>query len=97
MLFPGETITVNDAVRELSLNGYEISASQIRKLEDLSGDMKFAAAVAGYGQLLRGGKYLNGFNFDSVVDLARQGRGKDDHGYRGEFIQLVQLTRSLDL
>ena len=74
-----------------------VLASQIRKLDDLSADMKFAAAVAGYGQLLRGGKYLNGFDLETVVELARQGRGVDDDGYRGEFIQLVQLTRSLGL
>ncbi|NOQ89454.1 MAG: DUF3520 domain-containing protein [Gammaproteobacteria bacterium] len=56
---------------------------------------RFAASVAGYGQLLRGGKYTQDFNYDDVLELARKARGNDNFGYRGEFISLVNLTRSL--
>jgi len=61
-----------------------------------SADFRFSAAVAAFGQLLRGGKYTGDFGYDDVARLARDARGKDDFGYRGEFITLVNLAKSLD-
>lgn len=57
---------------------------------------RFAAAVAAFGQQLRGGKYIDNFGFDDTLALARQSRGNDEHGYRGEFIQLVALAKTLN-
>lgn len=57
---------------------------------------RFAAAVAGFGQVLRGGRYTGGFGYDEVLALAREARGADPYGYRGEFLTLVGLARSLD-
>ncbi|UJB18470.1 vWA domain-containing protein [Lysobacter capsici] len=58
--------------------------------------MRFAAAVAGFGDLLRGGTYVEqNFGWDGVIGLARSARGDDRNGYRGEFLQLAQTARSL--
>ena len=57
---------------------------------------RFAAAVAGFGQLLRGGKFTGDYRYDDVLDLARGARGSDTFGYRGEFLSLVNLARSLE-
>ena len=51
--------------------------------------------MAGFGQQLRGGDYLGEFDYDAVLQLARASRGDDLDGYRGEFIQLVQLAQSV--
>ncbi len=56
----------------------------------------FAAAVAAFGQKLRGGTYLENFGYDDIEKLARQSRGNDLHGYRNEFMQLVGLAQTLD-
>ena len=56
----------------------------------------FAAAVAAFGQKLRGGTYLENFGYDDIENLARQSRGNDLHGYRSEFMQLVSLAGTLD-
>jgi len=56
----------------------------------------FAAAVAAFGQKLRGGTYLENFSYDDIAELARRSRGNDPHGYRSEFMQLVGLAESLD-
>mgnify|MGYP001818576326 CR=1 FL=1 len=56
----------------------------------------FAAAVAAFGQKLRGGTYLEDFSYDDIEELARQSRGDDPHGYRSEFMQLVSLAQTLD-
>jgi Ca-activated chloride channel family protein len=67
-------------------------------VEDLgraSEQYRFAAAVAGFGQILRGGKYTADFSYPEVLMLARGARGDDPFGYRGEFLQLVNLASSL--
>ncbi len=56
----------------------------------------FAAAVAAFGQKLRGGTFLDDFSYADIESLARQSRGKDPHGYRSEFMQLVSLAGTLD-
>ena len=56
----------------------------------------FAAAVAAFGQKLRGGTFLEDFSYADIESLARQSRGKDPHGYRSEFMQLVSLAGTLD-
>jgi Ca-activated chloride channel family protein len=56
---------------------------------------RFAAAVAAFGQQLRGGAFTGSFNYEEVLQLARAARGDDPSGYRGEFLSLVQLAQSL--
>ena len=65
------------------------------RLTNSSDRYRFSASVAGFGQLLRGGKHTENFNYDDILKLARNARGKDMFGYRGEFISLVNLTQSL--
>ena len=57
--------------------------------------MRFAAAVAGFGQLLKGGQYTGKFSFGDIAKLAHGARGEDRFGYRGEFLSLVKLAQSL--
>jgi Ca-activated chloride channel family protein len=60
-----------------------------------SDELRFAAAVAAFGQLLRGGDYLGEYRYADVLGLAAQAKGADPHGYRGEFVGLVRLADSL--
>lgn len=60
-----------------------------------SENLRHAAAVAGFAQLLRGGKHTEGFDFTKLKALAVSARGKDANGYRGEFIRLIDLAGSL--
>ena len=57
-------------------------------------DVRFATAVAAFGQLLRGGQYIGDFGYDDVVALAQSARGEDPFGYRTEFVSLVRLAQS---
>jgi len=65
------------------------------RLADTSVDFRFAAAVAGFGQLLRGGRYTDDFGYGDVLALARGARGEDPFGYRGEFFGLVSTAAAL--
>ena len=60
-----------------------------------SEDLRFAASVAGFGQLLQGGKYTGEWGYEQALGLARGARGNDPHGYRGEFLHLIELAQSL--
>jgi Ca-activated chloride channel family protein len=68
---------------------------QIVELAAASDELLFAAAVAAFGQQLRGGDYLEDFGYAEIVKLAQQSRAGDPFGYRGEFISLVNLADSL--
>ena len=57
--------------------------------------MRFAAAVAGFGQLLQGGKYTGSYNYGDIAKLAQGARGDDRFGYRSEFLSLVGIAQSL--
>lgn len=66
------------------------------KLSASSNDLRFSAAVSAFGQKLRGGQYLNNFDYSAIENLARDSRGSDNKGYRSAFLQLVSLANSLD-
>jgi Ca-activated chloride channel family protein len=57
-------------------------------------EARFAAAVAGFGQLLRGGQYTKSYSYDDVIALAQSAKGADAFGYRAEFINLVRLAKT---
>lgn len=69
-------------------------ANEHERIERAPLDVRFAAAVAAFGQLLRGSPYTGKFDYDDVIELARAARGEDRFGYRSEFLQLVRLARS---
>ena len=57
-------------------------------------DARFAAAVAGFAELLRGGKYSGSLSYDDVLLIAAASRGRDEFGYRNEFVQMVRAAKS---
>jgi len=65
-------------------------------IDSASNSLRFAASVAAFGELLRGGDNLQQFGYQDVLKLARSARGADEHGYRGEYVRLVELAEALD-
>ena len=64
-------------------------------LANTSTEFRFAAAVAAFGQQLRGGKHTGEMDYADIAKLAGGARGADSFGYRGEFLRLVNLAKSL--
>ncbi len=75
---------------------YPLHRKMIKSFAKTSKRFRFAASVAAFGDLLRGGQYSNGFSYDDVATLARHSREKDGFGYKSEFVQLVQTAKRLD-
>ncbi|TNF90281.1 MAG: DUF3520 domain-containing protein, partial [Gammaproteobacteria bacterium] len=67
----------------------------IGDLARTSDNYRFSAAVAGFGQILRGGEYTGDFDLDAVAALASTARGGDPYGYRGEFLGMVRTADAL--
>lgn len=62
-------------------------------IADASQNLRFSAAVAGFGQLLRGGKFTRDWGLDEAIALAKSARGEDPHGYRSEFVSMAKLAK----
>ncbi|NJM82085.1 MAG: DUF3520 domain-containing protein [Tabrizicola sp.] len=63
--------------------------------ETASDSARFAAAMAGFGQLLQGSVYLGDWGWDEAIALAVGARGEDPFGYRAEAVNLMRLAESL--
>jgi Ca-activated chloride channel family protein len=74
---------------------YPIAKASLAPANRLSPDLRFAAGVAAFGQLLRGGRYVGDFGYDDVVELSQGAVGDDPEGYRREFLSLVKLADGL--
>jgi Ca-activated chloride channel family protein len=58
-------------------------------------DLKFAAAVAEFGMILRDSEYKGNGTLEAVLEWAREGKGGDANGYRAGFIELVRKAQAL--
>ena len=67
----------------------------ITAIQNTSGRFQFAASVAGFGQLLRGGRFTRHYSYPEVVSMAVNAKGVDRYGYRSEFVRLVELASTL--
>jgi Ca-activated chloride channel family protein len=76
------------------LTSYAVRDGDAR-LDDASDDFRWATAVAGFGMLLRNSEHKGSASLDLVLRLARSAVGRDAHGDRGEFIELVDRARRL--
>lgn len=64
--------------------------------KESSKDFKFIMAVAMFGQLLKSSDFKGESNYEKVLTLAKMGLDNDDHGYRREFIRLVEAVNQLE-
>jgi Ca-activated chloride channel homolog len=69
--------------------------ANIISLNKATGDFQFAASVVQFCMILSESKYLGNINYDKVLALAQAAKGEDKEGYRSEFIQLVEMCKSL--
>jgi len=94
-----ETVTVklrhkkpDGDVSELTERSFTDNGS---KFENAAPDLKFAAAVAEFGMLLRDSQYKGKGTFGAVIEWAQEGKGRDTAGYRAGFIEMARKAQSL--
>lgn len=73
----------------------QLVTTPIRTNGDLP-DAGFAAAIAGFGQVLKHAAYIKNWSFDDAITLATANKGPDPFGYRAEAIRLMKLAKIRD-
>ncbi|QCK16388.1 vWA domain-containing protein [Mangrovivirga cuniculi] len=61
--------------------------------EETSDDFRFSAAVASFGLWLRESDFMGESNPEMVVNIAKESLGKDEFGYRHEFLKMVRSSK----
>jgi len=72
-----------------------VRADALVPMAQASDALKLTAAVAAFGQKLRGGTYTGSYGWADIAALAKQARGVDESASVGEFVQLVGLAEGL--
>lgn len=95
----GELLTVKFRYKPLKSETsvpIEVAVKDDSQEFDRSGAaLRFAAAVAEFGMLLRDSKFSGGSSWDMAIETAKSARGPDEDGYRGEFIGLIEAAKRL--
>jgi Ca-activated chloride channel family protein len=66
-----------------------------QRFDRASSDLRFAAAVAGFGMLLRGSPHVRELTLADVYRMAAGAVGRDPGGHRGELVELVARAEQL--
>lgn len=61
----------------------------------VSPDFKFASSVAWFGLVLRNSELITKKDLSDIENLAKQGKNKDEEGYRSEFIRLIESYKTI--
>jgi len=67
-------------------------ASEVASFANAPRDARFAAGVAAFAELLRGGKYTGSMHYEDVLEIVSSARGEDEYGYRSELIALIRAA-----
>jgi len=67
----------------------------VDNIASASTEARWAAAVAAFGQKLRGSDYAGTMSYADIGQLAHGAKGADEDGYRSEFIKLIGLASAL--
>jgi Ca-activated chloride channel homolog len=60
-----------------------------------SPDFRFAMGIAMFGQLLKNSDFKGSATYDKVLEEINHGLGEDNHGYRREFVRIVESVKQL--
>jgi uncharacterized protein DUF3520/protein with von Willebrand factor-like domain len=83
----GNDAAVGLIQRTVSDEGFDFAAAP--------SDLKFAAAVAEFGMILRDSEYKGNGSLQQVLEWAEQGKDADVNGHRLDFIELVRKAQAL--
>jgi Ca-activated chloride channel homolog len=95
----GEMMTVKLRYKEPAGDTSKLLSVVVRdsreSIRSASANLRFSAAVAAFGMLLRDSKYKGTSTFGDVMELASSAKGEDPEGYRAEFLTLVERASGL--
>jgi Ca-activated chloride channel family protein len=98
-IFSNELFTVKFRYKEPTKNTSELIIHPVKDngmaFNATSNNFRFAAAVAGFGMLLRESEFKGNTSYSNILQIASVATGNDAEGYRKEFINLVKTAAGL--
>ncbi|MVO10422.1 DUF3520 domain-containing protein [Flavobacterium sp. TP390] len=76
-----------------SIEMIQVIENKAITIENATEDFKFATAVAWFGLKLRDSKLITNKSTEAILDLGKEGKSKDEDGYKAEFIRLVEIVK----
>ena len=67
----------------------------VASLNKTSNNFQWAAAVVAYGMHLRNSRFKGDANLDLIKTLAKNSIGRDEHGYRQAFVEMLEVSPAL--
>lgn len=80
---------------ESELHEIPVRAQSLSPVAKAPAELRWAAAVAGWGQWLRGSTQIGGYDGAQALALAQGARGEDAFGHRAEAERLMSLSIAL--
>lgn len=74
----------------------QVVPARVKSFNNASENLRFASAVAGFGMLLRNSEFKGNISYSKVIEMAKNAKGIDEEGYRGEFVRLVKVAENLN-
>lgn len=93
----GELLTVKVRYKEPSGQTSKLLSQPVKGGESKapSADMQWAAAMAGFGMLLRESPHKGQLTWNQVLAIAVNSMGKDPEGYRKQAVQMIEQAAKL--
>ena len=80
------------------VNQFPIDINQLQKFfEQTTDDFRFAAAVAGLGQLINRSNYVHDFDYNKLIQIAKEATKGELNGKRSQFIELAESVAVIAL
>lgn len=73
----------------------DVISPEMKSFKKCNDDLRFSVAVAEFGMLLRESAYVEQGSLEEVIKIASKAKGKDEEGYRAEFVRLVKSVRDM--
>ena len=80
---------------ESKLLQFPVQAAE-KSFEKAEQSLRFAAAVAAFGMLLRNSEHMGDSTYEKVISIAERSSGEDRSGYRSEFVRMVKRAKALE-
>jgi Ca-activated chloride channel family protein len=80
-----------DTSREIS----QVIKNADNRISSASPDFKFVSSVAWFGLVLRNSELITKKDLSDIENLAKQGKSKDEEGYRSELIRLIESYKTI--
>ena len=66
-------------------------------LQATSNNFRYSSAVASFAMTLRDSKFKGNATYDNISEMAQGALGKNEYGYRKEFLDLIQKAKQADI